>query len=318
MSRSLTAQDKVFSDIDTTYIQTFPDQVTARFYFSRKYTGFNISYPLLVDQTFKYLPNTTRNLGIGATYKWATLNLAYGFDFMNPDQGKGKTRYLDLQAHQYLGKMNIDLFGQFYRGYYLKDYTTASGEKYLREDLQVREFGAVYQYIFNHRKFSFRAAMMNSEYQKRSAGTWILGGDFFFGKVKADSSLIPGSFEVEQLIEYDELDFFKIGPNGGYAHQFVLKEHFFFLISATAHLGIGYYKLGAENDEFRESYACIDLGLKTAIGYNSNRFTVSAFFVTQRVQVSNNYRNLLNTGNLRFIVAYRFHKNQWFKKNSPN
>ena len=134
---------------------------------------------------------------------------------MNRDQSKGNTRYLDLQAHQYLGRFNVDLFGQFYRGYYLEDYSLATEEKYLREDLQVREFGAVVQHVFNHRKFSFRAAMMNSEYQKKSAGTWLLGGDFFFGKVKADSSLIPGDYDVEQLIEYDQLDFLKAGPNGG-------------------------------------------------------------------------------------------------------
>ncbi|MBL0342415.1 MAG: DUF4421 family protein [Bacteroidetes bacterium] len=139
---------------DSTYFLSYTDQITGRFYFSQKYTN------LLVEDGNKkleldYRPNTTLNMGIGASYKWFTLNIAYGFAFLNQEKEKGDTKYLDLQAHFYGDKSNIDLFGQFYNGFYLapEGKGTTNNSYYLRPDLKVREFGGSYQYLFNHKSF---------------------------------------------------------------------------------------------------------------------------------------------------------------------
>ncbi len=116
-------------------------------------------------------------MGIGATYRWATLNLAYGFGFLNPDRGRGKTKYLDLQFHGYGRKFSIDVLGQFYNGFYLtpRGTGTTHGTYYQRPDIEVGAVGASAQYIFNYRKFSYRAAFLQNEWQKRTAGTFLLG-----------------------------------------------------------------------------------------------------------------------------------------------
>ena len=92
--------------------------LTARAYLSRKYTVLVLirRNPLT---SFKYRSVTSLNIGIGATYHAFTLNIGVGINKFNPNKEKGDTKYLDLQGHFYARKWNIDLLGEFYKGYYL-------------------------------------------------------------------------------------------------------------------------------------------------------------------------------------------------------
>lgn len=161
---------------DSSYYRSYPGQVTSRFYFSQKYTSLRLRNKK-ENYTLNYVPNTNLTMGIGATYKWATLNLAYGFEFLNPDSHKGKTRYLDLQFHGYGDKIVIDLLGQFYKGFYLypKGRGTDLDQFYKRPDLTVNLIGATAQYVFNNKRFSFRSSVFQSEWQRKSAGTILAG-----------------------------------------------------------------------------------------------------------------------------------------------
>ncbi len=60
---------------ENSYYQEFPEHVTSRFYFSRKYTSLKIK-DRISNQSYHYMPNSTLNLGLGATYRDLTLNLA--------------------------------------------------------------------------------------------------------------------------------------------------------------------------------------------------------------------------------------------------
>ena len=82
---------------DSTYYISYKKKLTTRLYTSRKYTSLVI-IDHVDDTRIRFEPNSTLNLGVGATYNDFTLNLAYGFRFMNPIDVKGRTRYLDLQA----------------------------------------------------------------------------------------------------------------------------------------------------------------------------------------------------------------------------
>src|SRR6476469_7048118 len=78
-------------DHDTTYYVTYPRTIVGRFYFSKKYATFIL--PAANDgQNLKYRPNTLLTMGIGATYNNLTLNLGYGFGFLNNGEDKGKTK----------------------------------------------------------------------------------------------------------------------------------------------------------------------------------------------------------------------------------
>jgi hypothetical protein len=97
-----------------------------RFFVSQKYTAFVFRY-LNQQSTLRYRPNSKLAIGLGGTYGPLTLNLSYGFDFINPDDSdrKGKTKGYDLQAHLYSKKLIIDLMGQSLKGFYLTDIINA-------------------------------------------------------------------------------------------------------------------------------------------------------------------------------------------------
>ena len=100
-SNSVAAQTKDKPANDTNYFVTYPGMLTTRFYFSQKYVAFTLQGD---NKDLQYRPNTTLNMGVGATYHNFSLNLAYGFGFINQDKEKGKTKYLDLQGHFYPNK----------------------------------------------------------------------------------------------------------------------------------------------------------------------------------------------------------------------
>jgi hypothetical protein len=295
---------------DSTYYVSYEDQITSRFYFSKKYTSLKFR-DIGANYNITYRPNTTLNMGVGATYRWATLNLAYGFGFLNPDRGRGKTKYLDLQFHTYGRKFIMDVFGQFYKGFFLTPGSTNSQQQqYLRPDLDVNQIGSSIQYVLNHRKFSYRASFLQNEWQKKSAGTFIFGLEIYNGRVKADSTIIPTFVNREESDrEIRRFKFFEIGPNIGYAYTWVVKQHFFLTGSASVSLDFGINKTTDKNGEERTSGISPNTFLRFFGGYNSSKWAVSLIYVANGVSLATNKIDeqiILNTGNFRLNYIYRF------------
>ena len=130
--------------------------------------------------------------------------MAFNLPFINNDNDiYGKTRRFDLSTHIYGRKMIFDLAMQWYKGYYLANPENIvagwqQGDPYpSREDIKVFTFGASGWYVFNHRKFSYRAAFTFNERQLKSAGSPVLGGGFSWYFVNADSSLVSDVYVNE-------------------------------------------------------------------------------------------------------------------------
>lgn len=307
---TVTAQPTAF--LDTTYYQPYTRQITGRFYFSRKFTTL-IYRNQDKDYTLRYRPNTTLNMGIGATYKWATLNLGYGFGFLNPDRGRGKTRYLDLQFHSYGRKISIDVLGQFYSGFYLSPKgraSTSETQYYQRPDLRVNILGATVQYIVNYKKFSYRAAFLQNEWQKKSAGTFILGVELYAGGVKADSTVVPTAIDAEAAAQAtDKFRFVELGPNAGYAYTYVYNKHFFATGSASLSLDFGFNTFYDGDGKTRTSGFSPNTLFKLSAGYNSASWAFSILYVNNglRLAADDDERAIrLNTGNFRLNIVHRF------------
>ncbi|NII24382.1 DUF4421 domain-containing protein [Pseudoflavitalea sp. X16] len=305
------AQTDSSNKFDRDYYESYTDLITSRLYFSQKYTSLRIRGSERV-RDLQYRPNTTLNFGVGATYGWFTLNLAYGFDFLNrADETKGKTRYLDLQSHIYTRKMSIDLFGQFYKGFYGYPKKMAPQQEdqwYLRPDIRMRHFGAAGYYIYNWKKFSLRSAMLQNEWQKRSAGTLLIGGEFYYGQTKGDSALVPSAVaDNYKQAGVTRIRYFDIGPGVGYAYTAVLEQHFFATGSLTMSLPLSFQKQW--RDGIKESRLSVspDLLTRIGIGYNSDRSTFSIMWVNSTVQTKGKQGEYaIQTGNVRLNAAYRF------------
>lgn len=308
------------ADTDTTYVKSYANEVTARLYLSQKYTGLRVPGTSTVPD-FRYRPNTTLNLGIGATYRSFSLNLAYGFPGLNGDGSeRGKTRYLDMQAHLYGRKIVIDFFGQFYKGYYLspKNYIAGFPEYYIRPDVRIHMIGGSAYYVFNHRKFSYRAGFIQNEWQSSSAGTFLLGGDVYYGMVNSDSLLIPPEIAYQfPQGQVKRFRFFNIGPGGGYAYTFVYKKNWFVTGSLTVNIPIDFVKESTHTEEKDKISFSPNFMARLAIGYNSRRWVYSATVVNSMVTADGSYQEgmyRISTGNYRLTAARRFTLNRKTKK----
>lgn len=297
------AQD---TEPDSMYYQAFPTKLTGRYYFSRKYTGLGLSKE---GNTLHYMPNSTLNMGVGVTYQNLTLNLAYGFGFINPERGRGNTDYLDLQAHAYPKNWVIDLFGQFYNGYYLQqsDIPLADGETGLFPDMKLRKVGASVQYLFNGDKFSYRAAFLQNEWQQRSAGSFLAGMETYGGQIRNQNGILPGSLMMESDLR--QIKYMEWGPNIGYAYSLIIKKHFFITVSAASGVSVGRTSLHfADGNEQRNWAVRPNYFLRGFTGYNSQRWSVNINYVYNQVNLAPvaGYRVNTGTGNYRLNFIYRF------------
>lgn len=305
------AQADTARKFDRAYYESYTDLITSRIYFSQKYTSLRIRGSDRV-RDLQYRPNTTLNLGVGVTYGWFTLNLAYGFNFINrADDAKGTTRYLDLQSHIYLRKMSIDLFGQFYKGFYAypkKIVPQAEDVWYRRPDIRMRHFGAAAYYTYNWQKFSMRAAMLQNEWQKKSAGSLLLGAEIYYGSNRGDSALVPGALAHEYSeAGVTKMRYFDIGPGVGYAYTAVLEEHFYATAALTFSFPLSFQKQLRDGDTEHRASISPDLLTRIGIGYNSDRMNIGILWVNSSVQTKGKQSEYaIRTGNVRLNAAYRF------------
>ena len=313
---------KYQDDHDSSYYSTYRSMLTGRAYLSRKYNVLSF-YPPAPVQSFQYRATTSLNLGIGATYHAFTVNIGVGISKFNPDNEKGNTKYLDLQGHFYARKWNIDLLGEFYHGFYLTPdgLAAATGEKYyLRPDIGLSLIGFAFYRALNEKKFSYQAGLLQNEWQKKSAGSVLIGGEIYYGAIFGDSTLTPTVIDPKaSALGIDRFHFFSFGPGVGYAYTLVIKEHFFILGSATINLAFRYsteisslYQEHGSRLGFRPNYI-----LHAGAGYNSDKWDLSVLWVNTELFMkgqTSNYNYTANAGNYRLVYARRFTLDRKTKK----
>ena len=298
---------------DSSYYTVYPNTLTTRIFLSKKYTS--VTLPSADDHTtdLKYNPNEKLNLGIGFTYHNFSLNVGAGLGFLNPDQGnKGDTKSFDLQLRLYPYKWAIDALAIFHTGHYLEPEGYAApypNTYYLRPDIKLNLAGISAYRVPNAGKFSYHAAMIQNEWQKRSAGSLLIGGEAYFGLVKGDSSLVPSGLDKNfEQAGINKLRFFSAGPGIGYAYTWVIDKHFFIMGSAVANVDLNYAtESGTNFSNNRFSLTFVPI-FKTAIGYNSDKWDISAnwsgiIFSIGSAASAETY--FFQSGNYRLILARR-------------
>ncbi|OOG78699.1 DUF4421 domain-containing protein [Algoriphagus sp. A40] len=285
--------------LDTAYIKDTPEKMILRAYFSRKYTEINYG-----DQIGVYEPNTGLNLGVGVTFQKFTLNIGVPVSFLNPDRKEEWPSFLDLQSHIYPNSWIIDLFGQFYNGYYIKDFNNP-GEDYLRKDIRVVKLGASASYLFNGEKLSFEAAFHQSAIQKRSAFSPMVGFEAYRVRISGDSLILPES-DGPILGNYSRGDFWQVGPNAGFAGTLVIGKGFFITGAASGNLGLGISKADQDketkNVELMPGYF-----LRGFAGYNGDRISINVSYVYKQLDLTKqqDISHSVNTGNYRLNLIYK-------------
>jgi hypothetical protein len=293
---------------DSNYYKVYRGFLTGRVYTGYKYAKLRLAPGNTEGPEMNYRPNSNITLGIGATYNWLTVNVSYGFKFLNEyDKDKGETKSLELQTHLYGRRSLIDFYGQFYKGYYLTTNNGGSESYYVRPDMGTALIGLHYEYMTNWRKFSMRAAMLQSERQLRSAGTPFLGFSIQYSQAKADSSFVPTMPAYAMLPDITQISSFEFGPSAGYGYTLILLKRLFFTGTFKAQLNLN-FATGKYLDESRHHVTIRpDYGFRFAFGYNRPLWSISGIWINQNAGGdAENFKYQFTSGMARISAVYRF------------
>lgn len=193
--------------------------------------------------------------------------------------------------------------------------------------------GSTVEYIFNNRRFSYRAAYLQNEWQKKSAGSFLAGGSIHYLNMQADSSVIPTNLSAVDFFDgyhFNQSRLLNLTANAGYAHTFVIAQHFFIMGEVLAGVGGNYTELADTKLNTKENGLGLNLSatFRVAAGYNSERYFIGLHcvdYMTHNTSPIPNTWQQYETGNLRFSIVKRFTVkktlpkplNKLFKTNLP-
>lgn len=274
------------SKVDSLYIQEFPSFLTPRIYGTNRIQRFDLFASNLPYDRIRFATNQTPDMGFGAWYK----NVGLAISFQNPFaksryQNLPETVSLEILLNLYSRRFGVDLFLTQYTGYVIDNapdvFKGSANIEQLRErpDMKTFTLGGNFNYFFNWRKFSYRAANISTERQLKSAGSWIALGGFYLQTISADRPFlenlpavpqppgIPNAYYATSVRQYN----FSLG--GGYTHSFVVRKKFFFNATALPAFVISTYQVPTvDGREVVRGQLNYRLTLRAALGYNGDRY----------------------------------------------
>lgn len=296
----------ISSQIDSTYIEPFQQDFSARFYTNDKYAGFARDSE---DQEMEYRTNNPIGIGVGVSWKNLSFSFSHSFDFFR-NRKKGKTESLEFQHHGYARKFVYDVFLQRHQGFYTKG-KNAEGSFDIYPNTRLSMCGGILQYVFNNNKFSYQAAFNQNEIQKKSAGSLLLGIALYYSKVHTDSLYLFEGMDVK----HKNLQF---GASLGYAYSWIFSKQWFLTGSVTAGATIGNNYPSHFFKERIKVYPTVNG--KFAIGYNAKDWSVGISYLINQVYLFHTEAESLNMKNqqLQFTIVKRFNWGNKFVNNTLN
>ena len=299
---------------DSTYIYDYSDKLILRIYTINKFNSLSIKNKT-TKQELKFLPNGSTNIGIGYNYKKFGIGIAFGLPPSSENERKfGKTKRFDLQASMYGRKIGADGFFQKYKGYYNSNpddfFDWTSDVLPQLNSMTLLSAGLSSFYVFNYEKYSYRAAFVRDELQKKSAGSFLLGVFGIYDDGTTEDGFIPNEFPDNIETDFDIKKFknLAIGISVGYAYNLVITEKILF--GAAVIPGFGYQRVSIrdiENNVESDDQPAGQLLARFALGYEHRlfflNFTGSVNFRT--IDLSPHDFNL-STEQFRFIIGKRF------------
>ncbi len=302
---------------DTSYYVSLSNKLTVYLYGLTKYSQFDLENNEN-DNYLTYQPNTKFNLGLGFSYRWIDLSTTFNFKLINDNDLYGETKSFDIQSDFLTRRTVISAYLQSYRGFYLENtgsYYPAWNKVdsfFIRPDIESYQLGANFIYAFNNDRFSFKTAFSKTGWQKKSAGSWLVGGFFSFYGLSADSSIVPTA-ALESFPVYDSifgLTALNLGGSVGYAYTYVWHKKFF--IHGTLMFGLLNQTFVANDDSGNELISENNFSTKThfrfAIGFNNEiqSYGISVIADSYLIQDKSINEFVYNYGKINLFYARRF------------
>lgn len=302
----------LYRNQDTTYITNYSEKFTAKLIGVYKFNYFRVKDNRR-NTNISYRPDRRLNLGVGFSYKWFALDLAFNVgisektDFLS-------SKYFDFQGNIFSSRQFISATYQYYYGYQVNKFagvdTRINPESKIRDDIRTVYLALEYLFALNYDKFSLKAPFIQNEIQRKSAGSFLFGVNFNMYNLEGDSTIVPTEAlgDFNEKLYLTDLNSTSLAISLGYMYTFVWKEHFYVTISAIPGLGIN---AGDYKTDFRQPYKThLYLGFKTmnSIGYNSQKLFGGFQFTgdTFRTRIDKKLNVITGLGKAKFFFGHRF------------
>lgn len=310
-----------YDSMRSVYIKTYTDHFFVWPLLKQRRLDYEITDLPARNRRLLYKSNSPFSLGLGAYIFEVGLELTVAI----PLDEKSKEIYgpsdaSDIQLNVFTKSWGLDLFRQKYSGFYIDDpsFKIPDNTPYpQRPDIESKNTGVTWSYIFNHKKFSLRSTYNFAERQIKSAGSFILFTAIAGFKTSGDSAIVGDTYGdyygLDAKIQQIKSTTFSIVP--GYTYNLVHKG---FFLTGTLAIGPSHNWLNYKSEdgntkddiEFRAYFVA-----RVALGYSNDRFFTGLSFGTQGGNIKFDSIQLTSSsGTFKLLFGYRFRETGFLKK----
>jgi hypothetical protein len=293
---------------DTTYITDYTHLVTTRLFLLFQNASLLINPAGDNISKITYHPNVNVRIGIAGFWKWFGLGISFNNPFFKIDQETyGKTTTLDLRVNAFGRSIAGELFFQKYKSFYISSPERTDDTHYIIPDMQTYSLGIAGYYIYNAKRFSIRAAFIQNERQKKSAGSLVVRPSFLYYRISSDHGIIPAELVDEYHISPSNLiksgEFYSVGLSPGYVYTLVFLKNFYVTAAVFPGVAAQFSSYSNELNIYTNFEFAFQLNGRFAIGYNSDKWFLGGSIQTGFNEVPDKLNNALFSYD---IAQFRF------------
>ena len=295
------------------YVKDFPDFFFLGPVLKKRNMSYDISSIRDPAKSLTFKPNTSYSIGLSLNIFEIGLEASLSVPINVKNQERfGTSTASDFRINTISKRWMLEAYHQKYSGFYFSNpnLVLPANQPYPhRDDLQTRNFGLAFSYIFNADKFSMRSAYTFTERQRSSRGSFLFSYIISSFDLEGDSALIKQSERATfgaGSAAYS-MKFTSLGVGPGYSYNLVHKN---FFLNLTLIIGPAHYWIRYAEEDGPILY---DIRISTfqsariGVGYNGDHFFGGISYSSQTrnlrfEQVS--FSNEITT--FRLMVGYRF------------
>ena len=283
---------------DTIYLADYTNLLTTRLFLLFENASLLINPDAARISKIVYRPNVNVRIGIAGFWKWFGLGLSIDNPFYKTDRNAyGKTTTLDLRVNAYGRAIAGELFLQNYKGFYISSPERTDGTHYIIPDMQTFSFGLAGYWIYNARRFSIRAAFIQNERQKKSAGSFMIRPAFLYYRISSDHGIIPAEIVDAYHIPFTNLvtsgKFYSLGLSPGYVYTLVFLKNFYLTAAVFPGVAAQFSSFSNEISVYSDFEFTFQLSGRFVLGYNSDKWFLGCAVQTGFNEVPDKLSNAL-------------------------
>jgi hypothetical protein len=271
-----------------------------------------------------YRPNVDVRVGIAGFWKWFGLGLSVNNPFYKTDRNVyGTTSTVDLRVNFFGRAVAGELFFQQYKSFYISSPERPDKTHYFVPDMRALSIGLSGFWIYNAGRFSIRAAFIQNEIQKKSAGSFVIRPSFLYYQISSDDGIVPAEIVDNYHLPITNLilsgKFYSLGLAPGYAYTLVFLKNFYLTAACFPGVAAQFSSFNNKRNGSSDFGFAFQFGGRFAVGYNSEKWFLGGAFQTGFNEASAKLNRALSSYE---VAQFRFWGGTRFdvfrkKKNKP-